>query len=235
MRLMTRIFLGAALLLCAASLFAGNISLTNSSFESGSAATASCGVGTCVYSTGTVSGWTLTNVAGVMFPGDQLATYMSALDQGNWWAWANATAGSLAPGAAGSLSESSSVAVTPNLTYSVTVDIGHPKVQVWTQNGFAPYIAITLNGVAVQTWTLALAQDPGTGKWLTGFGGSWTAPANATGVLGVIVGVTSFTGQGGNQAYFDNVNLNQVQIPEPASMALAGLGLIGLALIRRKK
>lgn len=38
-----------------------------------------------------------------------------------------------------------------------------------------------------------------------------------------------------NRAVFDNINVNSVQVPEPASIALLGLGLLGFAAVRRSK
>lgn len=224
-------------MLCAVGLFAAPISLTNGSFESGASATASCG-GTCAYSTtgATVSGWVTNSRAGVQFNGTQTGVY-GANDDGGWRAYVDSVA--IGDGASGLLTSTTSILIVPGMTYTVSVDIQHGPNQIWPTGtvNFQPFVALLANNVAVQG-PAYLATDPGAGNtWVT-LTGSWTAPASFAGQsLAVQLGATNYSAPSvpGSQAFFDNVRLDATPAPtpEPATMALGGLGLLALGLVRR--
>ena len=125
-------------------------------------------------------------------------------------------------------------ALLPNTTYTLIVAAGN---QPGYGPGSAGHIAL-LNGPNQFGSTLASAPVGPTGdpthplfnNLLVNFTTSFTTGPSVSGDLTIILAKDS-----GNQIDYDNVRLTAVAVPEPASLALLGLGAVGLAFAATRR
>jgi len=120
------------------------------------------------------------------------------------------------------------VAVTPNTTYNFAgwvSSIGNTNIASLT---------VTINGVAVIS---ALSPSTTVGLW-SAFVGNWASGAADSAAIRIVNGQTA---SDGNDFGLDNLSLTLTDgangdgvVPAPAALGLFGLGLLGLALLRRR-
>jgi hypothetical protein len=169
-----------------------------------------CG-GSCAYSVDSIPGWTNSGTSGQWFIGGY-AGNPPAYD-GNYIAYSNDNP----------ISQNVATAV-PGTTYTLQVELLHR-----TDAALAGVVQLEIGGSPVAT---ATGVDGGPGTW-----SDWTAvytaaAADAGKTVTILLSTT------GPQGDFDDVRLNASElasIPEPASMALFGVGLTGLGMIRRRR
>jgi hypothetical protein len=70
--------------------------------------------------------------------------------------------------------------------------------------------------------------------WQT-YTGSWTAPANVDHFEVEIDCTTGATAGSAESIHVDNVSISQAVVPEPTTLSLVGLGLLGALMVRRSR
>ena len=100
--------------------------------------------------------------------------------------------------------------------------------------GYGDLTFVMITGLA----TIDLFGENGLITTLTNPGGGYTAIGNLFGLLYTYSGtqaVTSFTMNLNYEAAYGIVADNPAEVPEPAALSLVGLGLVGVALRRRRR
>ncbi len=187
--------------------YAASISINNFSFEH-----TVLSDGAWTSGSGQMYGW-IQSTGGVLNP--TTANFSNPVPDGNNTAWLNS----------GSATQTLSTVLTANMAYTLMVDVGDRKdssfpgyrVSLWAGNNLLASESALVPNDGFLTSTVnytALAGNPFLGQALT-------IELHANGI----------------QVNFDNVRLNVSPVPEPETYALmlAGLGLVGLAALRRKR
>ncbi len=189
--------------------FADSITVNNPSFETLPASGLSNGCGSgCSYSVASdpgqaIPGWTTSGFAGQFQPGTSGG--FNSLPDGPTVAYVNQ---------GGSISQTLGATVQSGDTYTLTVDVG-------ARNGISsdPLIYLVIGGTDI----LATGTAPTAGDWST-YTATFTCsdtctPGESIGILLESLGVS------GDQADYDDV---QMSVPEPATVSMLVLGLMGL-------
>jgi hypothetical protein len=193
--------------------WADGVPVENASFETTNALTTSCGTG-CAYNTGPIPDWTISSGSAQAGSWQPSSTFLNLpLPNGNIVAYSDG----------GTISQILGVTVQPDTTYTLSVDIGHRL-----DGNVASY------SIALGDGLTTLCSTP------TASNGAITAGTFADVVLTCSTGATVTPGDlaivltsGGSQIDFDNVTLNAVSTPEPASYLLLCIGLGAMVVFFR--
>ena len=122
-------------------------------------------------------------------------------------------------------------------TYTLTVDVG--DLNVFPPGPFSIWLydVATGNPLANANGTASLTATPPSAGVYTPFSVTYTSQAAGDPSLGDQTGIGLTCVIGTVQTLMDNVRLttNPVETPEPSSLALAGLGVLGLGLFARQR
>jgi len=195
--------------------WADGVLVQNASFESASALTSSCGLG-CAYNGGPIPDWTMTGTGGSFQPS---TTFFNLPLPGG------PSDSIVAYSNGGTISQILGVTVQPDSTYTLSVYVGDRL------DGEVANYSIALDDGSTTLCSTPTASNgaiaPGTFEdvTLTCSTGATVAPGALTIVL------TS----AGTQSDFDNVSVNVVQSPEPASYLLLLIGLGAMVVFFRSR
>jgi len=192
------------------------VTIVNASFETQGPGGLPFGCAiSCNFSTDNIiPGWTATGSSGLFMPGPPSNTrYFNYVPDGVTVAYSNG----------GSITQTLAATTVAGTTYTFNIDFGFRKD---VANPGSATLVIGTNTINATGTAL-----PTTGNWST-----YTATYTATAAdAGAPISINLFTA--GAQGDWDNARLDAkaVPAPEPASIALAGLGVLGLALSRRRR
>jgi PEP-CTERM motif len=193
--------------------WADGVLVQNASFESAYALTSSCGVG-CAYNGGPIPDWTMTGTGGSFQPS---TTFFNLPLPGG------ASDSIVAYSNGGTISQILGVTVQPDSTYTLSVYVGDRL------DGEVANYSIALDDGSTTLCSSPTASNgaiaPGTFADVT-----LTCSTGATVAPGALAIVLTSSG---TQSDFDNVSLNVVQSPEPASYLLLLIGLGSMVVFFR--
>lgn len=203
MRLKRGVILG---LLCfavsAGAASADGVPVENSSFETSNPLTVSCGSG-CAYNAGPIPDWTISGVGGSWQPNS--TDFDVPLPEGGIVAYSNG----------GTISQILDATVQPDSTYTLSVYVGDRL------GGFVTNYSIALDDGSS---TLCVSPTASNGAILAGTFDDVMLTCS-TGAMVTPGDLAIVLTSGGSQIDFDDVTLNAVPTPEPASYLLLCIGL----------
>ena len=192
--------------------WADGVPVQNASFETTNALTSSCGLG-CAFNNGPIPDWTITGAGGGGSFQPSTTFFNLPLPNGSIIAYSNG----------GTISQILGVTVQPDSTYTLSVYVGDRL------DGEVANYSIALDDGSATLCSTPSASNgaitPGTFAevTLTCSTGATVAPGDLAIVLTSV----------GTQSDFDNVALNVVQAPEPASYLLLLIGLGAMVVFFR--